>query len=66
MDPSEDGGSLEALGLPDPKKPLAENSEHREVSHLIEQQKIYRSICAPSGGSEVSGRYGFQKTNMGF
>jgi hypothetical protein len=41
-------------GIPGSKTPLTENSEHSEVSHLIEQQKIYRSICVPSGGSEVS------------
>ena len=39
--------------FPSPKTPLTENSEHSEILHKIEQQKIYRSICAPSGGSEV-------------
>ncbi len=51
---------------PSSKTSLTENFEHSEISHQIEQQKIYRSICAPSGGSEVFLRSSFQKTNMGF
>ncbi|CAF1537590.1 unnamed protein product [Adineta ricciae] len=56
LEPRGSGNPFQPPSIAGLKSPQLENSGLRGTSHLIEHQKIYRIMCAPSDGSKVSPR----------